>query len=161
MNANNSLGDFLNGRPFVPRPPVNTNSQALDVSVPSNYERLVSFYKEAPAVMRNMVFPASAGDDLTLKTMEFAWKNYNLHIDSNTAVALAAVQQAAHKLDSSAHVIVLATGHPAKAADLVYKTTGRNVNVPESLLILQKKTDPIAIIPPQIEAFEGAIASCI
>jgi len=161
MNANNSLGDFFLGRPFVPRPSVNTNSPALDISFPSNYERLVSFYKESPAVMRNMVYPVSVGDDMTLKAMEFAWKKFNMFIDPHTAVALAAMLQVSGKWDSNAHVIVLATGHPAKGADLVYKITGRTVSLPESLLALQKKTDPIAIIPPQLDAFEGAVASCI
>ena len=55
MNVNNAMGGYIRGQPFVPKPLVYTNSPALDVSVPVNYERLASFYDEAPAVMRNMV----------------------------------------------------------------------------------------------------------
>ena len=162
MNANNAFGDFIQGRPFEPRPLINTNSPAMDVSVPSNYERLASFYKEAPAVMRNMVYPASIGDDLTLWTIEYAWKKYRIHIDPHTAVAFAAAEQiaAARQWSGHAHTVVLATGHPAKEADLVRQATGQTIGVPESLLALQKKTNPIAVIPPQLDAFEGAIASC-
>jgi threonine synthase len=162
MNANNAFGDFIKGSPFVPRPLVNTNSPALDVSVPSNYERLASFYKEAPAVMRNMVYPASIGDDLTLWTIEYAWKKYNIHIDPHTAVALAAAEQiaAAREWSGHVHTVVLATGHPAKYADMIRLATGQAISIPESLQSLQRKIDPIAIIPPQLDAFEGAIASC-
>jgi threonine synthase len=160
MNANNAFGDFIKGAPFVPHPLVNTNSPALDVSVPSNYERLASFYKEAPAVMRNMVYPASIGDDLTLRTIEDAWKKYGVIIDSHTAVALAAASQIAAVHEWSGHTVVLATGHPAREADLIRRATGQTVDVPAPLLALRKEVNPIAIIPPQIDAFEGAIASC-
>jgi threonine synthase len=162
MNANNAFGDFIKGGAFVPRPLINTNSPALDVSVPSNYERLASFYKEAPAVMRNMVYPASIGDDLTERTIEYAWKKYGVCIDPHTAVALASAEQiaAAREWSGHVHTVVLATGHPAKEADLVRKATGQAVSIPGTLLALQKKVDPIAVIPPQLDAFEGAIASC-
>jgi threonine synthase len=162
MNANNAFGDFIKGGPFVPHPLVNTNSPALDVSIPSNYERLASFYQEAPAVMRNMVYPASIGDDLTLWTIEYVWKKYHMHIDPHTAVAFAAAEQiaAARQWGGHAHTVVLATGHPAKEADLIREATGQAITIPESLQALQKKTDPIAVIPPQLDAFEGAIASC-
>ena len=162
MNINNSFGDYILGKPFVPKPLVSTKSQALDVSVPLNYERLASFYEEAPAVMRNMVFPASINDDLTVQTMETVYNKYKVHIDSNTAVAFAAAQKkiTEREWNYRTHTIILATGHPAREADLTGETAGKNVNIPESILALKKKCNPIAVIPPQLEAFESAIAGC-
>jgi len=162
MNANNSMGDFFLGKPFLPKPLVNTYSLALDVSVPLNYERLASFYEEAPAVMRNMVYPSSIDDELTLSTMEYVYKKYNAYIDPHTAVAFAAAQKIGEekKWSGHAHTIVLATGHPARHLNLAEKTTGKAIKMPESLGALQKRCDPIAVIPPQLEAFESAIASC-
>jgi threonine synthase len=164
MNANNAFGDYICGKPFVPRPLIATNSPALDVSIPSNYERLASFYDEAPAVMRNMVHPASINDELSLKTMESAWKKYGMHIDPHTAVALAAAQKVIAENDwkGHTHTVVLATGHPAREANLVKEAVGQafSLRAPEPLLALQKRCDPIAVILPQLEAFEGAVASC-
>ena len=162
MNSNNTLGDFIRGNPFIPRPVITTNSPALDVSIPSNLSRLGSFFQEVPAVMRNMVFPASIGDDITLRTMEQVWKKYNLFIDPHTAVAFAAAGQVAadHDWKGHTHTVVLATGHYAKEAELVRKATGQNITLPEPLRHLRKKTDPVAVIPPHLGAFEGAIASC-
>jgi threonine synthase len=162
MNANNAFGDFIRGNKFTPRPSIATNSPALDVSVPANYERLYSFYEEAPAVMRNMVYPASISDDLTLRTMEGVWKKYHTLIDPHTAVAFAAAeeQSAAREWGEHTHTVILATGHPAKEASLVLQATGQKISLPEHLSRLQKKTDPMALIDPQLEALEGAIASC-
>ena len=162
MNANNSMGDYIRGKPFIPSPLVFTNSPSLDVSVPINYERLSFFYDEAPAVMRNMVYPASINDDLTLRTIEYVWKKYGVFIDPHTAVAFAAAQEiiAGQKWNGNAHTIVLATSHPARSANTVKEAAGKAVKIPGLFLALKKSCDPIAVIPPQMDAFENAIASC-
>jgi threonine synthase len=162
MNKNNSMGDYILGKPFIPTRHVTTNSPSLDVSFPGNHERLASFYEEAPAVMRNMVYPASIDDDLTLKTMEKVYKNYNAFIDPHTAVAFAAAQKIIEQKEMTchAHTIVLATGHPAKYASTVEKATGKAIKIPPSLIALQKKCEPIAIISPQLDVFQNAISSC-
>jgi threonine synthase len=162
MNANNAFGDFIQGKQFNPRPLVSTNSPALDVGYPANYERLASFYEEAPAVMRNMVYPEAINDGATLETMERAWKKYGLLLDPHGAVALAAAERLSSSRDFSGHVhsVILVTGHPAKEAELVAQATGQVPDIPKRLSILQKKTDPIALIDPHLAALEGAIASC-
>jgi threonine synthase len=167
MNANNAFGDFITGKPFEPRLPVSTVSPALDVGKPSNYERLASFYEEAPAVMRNMVFPAAVDDAATMAALEQFWKRYGVILDPHAAVAYAAAEgfsASSDSSDSSGHVVILATGHPAKEAETVAKalgqTAGQGIEVPQRLSVLRAKTDPLALIDPQLDALEGAIASC-
>jgi threonine synthase len=160
MNRNNAFGDYIQGKEFVPRPLITTNSPALDVSQPSNYERLASFYQEAPAVMRNMVYPESVDNEQTLEAMRLAWTKYQLLLGSPSAVAFSAAQKLAASRDFNGHVVIFATGHPAKNADLILETTGQKVAIPKRLAMLQKKSEPIAIISPQLDALQGAIASC-
>jgi threonine synthase len=160
MNVNNAFGDYIQGGVFRPGKLVQTNSPALDVSVPSNYERLASFYAEAPAVMKHMVFPDSIDDRATVEAMEDAWKTYKLLLDPHSAVAFAAARRFSQRKEFSGHMVVLATGHPAKQAELVAQATGQEIDVPEKFSSLWKKTDPVAAIPPQLDALEGAIASC-
>jgi threonine synthase len=145
MNSNNALGDFIKSGTFTPRPLIKTNSPALDVSVPLNFSRLESFYREAPAVMRNIVYPASVDDKLTLQTMERVRKKYHRRIDSHTAVAFAAAEQTAAVLDwkGNVHTVVLATGHYAREVEL------------------QQKIEPAAIISPNLDAFEEVIVRCV
>jgi threonine synthase len=161
MNANNAFGDFFHDKKFQARRLLATNSPALDVSIPSNYARLNSFYEEAPSVIRNMVFPATISDATTVNTMDQVWKQYGLLLDPHTAVAFAAGQEYI-KSDkfSRAKIIVLATGHPAREAALVKTATGQKVPLTGNLQYLKKETVPIALIEPQLDALEGAIASC-
>jgi len=109
-----------------------------------------------------MVYPASINDDLTMRTMEQVYKKFGIYIDSNTAVAFASAQAIAaeYKLNGHAHIVVLATGHPAREASLAVEAAGQSINVPESIMALKKRCDPIAIIQPQLDAVESAIASC-
>ena len=161
MNANNAFGDFIRGRKFEARPVIATNSPALDVSIPSNYARLSSFYDEAPSVMRNMVFPASCDDTATLKTMELVWKQYGVLLDPHGAVAFAAALDFVKTGKfPCAHLVVLDTGHPAREAATVRAATGQRAPLPERLSLLKKDVSPIALIDPQLDALEGAIASC-
>jgi threonine synthase len=160
MNANNAFGDFIKGKRFVPHPVKNTNSPALDVSKPSNYERFSSFYDEAPAVMRNLVFPAAVGDDETLNAMEKFHKRYGIVLDPHAAVAYAAADRLSSGFEPASHVVILATGHPAKEAAIVLRATDQAIEVPKRLSMLQISADPLAIIEPNLEALETAIASC-
>ena len=161
MNANNAFGDFIRGRVFKRQPVISTNSPAMDVAVPSNYARLSSFYDEVPAVMRNMVFPAAIDDSVTINTMEYVWKKYGITLDPHGAVAFAAARDF-FKQDKfpCTHVIVLATGHPAREAVLVKTATGQTISLPEKLSQLRKESDPIALIEPHLDALQGVIASC-
>jgi threonine synthase len=132
------------------------------VSIPSNFARFNSFYEEAPAVMRNIVFPASIGDLTTLKAMELAWKKYGMLLDPHGAVALAAARdffnQEKNPFD---HIIVLATGHPAREAVVVKEATGQKLSLPEKLALLNKEAEPIAVIDPHLCGLEGLLAGCL
>jgi threonine synthase len=162
MNANDPFGDFIRGREFKPRPVTVTNSPALDVSVPSNFARFSSFYEEAPAVMRNIVFPASIGGTATLEAMELAWKKYGVLLDPHGAVALAAARDFFDQEKSSFdHIIVLATGHPAREAAVVKEATGQKVSLPEKLALLNKEAEPVAVIDPHLGILEGLLAGCL
>ena len=162
MNANNSLKDYFQGRKFSPRPVITTNSPALDVGNPSNFERLSSFYDEAPSVMRNMVFPASVDNTATLNAMEEAWKTHGEILDPHTAVAYTAAKEFINTSSyCNSRVIVLATGHPAREAALVKTASGVNTDIPKKLSQLKKEVSPIALIDPELDALEGAIASCV
>ncbi|MDR2517454.1 MAG: threonine synthase [Spirochaetaceae bacterium] len=161
MNGNEPFGSWLRGGRFVPRPAVSTKSPALDISSPANFERLAAFYQESPVVMRNMVYPAAVDDRATLAAMEKVWRQYQVIIDPHAAVAFAAAEQLSENFDPSSHVVVLATGHPAKESQTVLEATGQHIKMPHGLALLHEPADPIAIIKPDLTALEGAIASCL
>jgi threonine synthase len=57
-------------------------------------------------------------------------------------------------------VIILDTDHPGWQPDLVKAATGQIISLPEKLSMMKNLSEPIAEIEPQLEALEGAIASC-
>lgn len=160
MNANSSVGDYLRGKEFSPKEPIQTASSSMDVGNPSNFERLASFYAEAPAVMRNMVFPETIDDDETAAAMERAWKRYGILLDPHGAVGYAAAERTMKGDLENAHVVVVSTGHPAKKAAFVEKATGAVCDIPQALKLLAKEVEPVATIPPRIDSLEAAIAGC-
>jgi len=153
VNSNNSQGEFFQGKSFIPMPHITTNSSALDAGVPLNYERLSSFYEEAPAVMRNIVYPFLADDKLAFETINEVYQKYGIFIDPHAAVAFAAAQ----KRKGQAHLIVLAAAHPAKSAWIIKEATGETVKIPGSLAAIQERSDPMANIPPQLDVFKNTI----
>lgn len=160
MNINNSFGDFFSGRNFNPAlTPIVTNSPAMDVCYPSNYERMFSFYQESPAVMKNMVFPEVIDDTTTVKTVRSAWEKFKILLNPHSAVAFAAAERVFIGKDNGAHCVALATGHPAKSAAFVSRITGQNIAIPQKLAMLKNTSKPIAVIPPELDAFESAIAA--
>jgi threonine synthase len=160
MNANNSFGDFFSGRTFNPAlTPLITNSPAMDVCYPSNYERMFSFYQESPAVMRNMVFSEAVDDTTTIKTIRSAWEKFGILLNPHSAVAFAAAEQAFAEKDNGSHCVVLATGHPAKFADFVSRITGQNITIPQEFAMLKNISKPTALIPAELDALESSIAA--
>lgn len=160
MNENNAFGDYFRGKGFIPKEPVATLSSSMDVGNPANYERLASFYEEAPSVMRNMVYPERVADAQTAEAIEIAWKRYGILLDPHSAVGFAAALRMPLKDLEEGHVVVLATGHPAKHADLVYKITGQRPEASESLKDLTRECEPVAVVPPRLDALETVIAGC-
>jgi threonine synthase len=161
-DAQNSGSGFNAGHfeLFKEKPVVPTMSPALDISRPSNLERLASFYKAAPAVMRNMVFAESIDDEQTYLAMEKAWKTYHIHLDPHGAVAFAAAERMAGRRDFNGHIVILATGHPAKYADSVFDAAGVHLSLPDGLASLTRRAEPIAEIEPDLEGLESAITGC-
>jgi threonine synthase len=163
MNINNPSGNFIKSGKFADfksGPIVPTVSPALDISRPSNYERLVSFYRESPAVMKNMVFTETIDDAATLRAMERVWKKYRLQLDPHGAVAFAAAEKIAADQNFDSHIVILATGHPAKYAGETLKTTGHRLRLPDKLASLNCRAEPVAEIEPDLEGLESAIAGC-
>jgi threonine synthase len=159
QNINNPMADIAAGIRGTARSPTTTISPALDVTYPSNWERLASFYEETPAVMKNMVTQRVIDEKTTMRTIEDVWKQYGITIDPHGAVAFAAARDIASQKGFYDHIVVLATGHAAKHPELVAKVTGKSVSVPERLRLLRQTATPCAVIENDLLALETAIAA--
>lgn len=144
-NANDFFPRFLSEGDESYRQSVRTYSNAMDVGVPSNFERLRVLLD--PGAMRTLVTGECVTDDETLQSMRRVYDEVGYVTDPHTAVGLEAVRR--HRREfGRAPVVVLSTAHPAKFPDVVERALGFEPAVPSTLTrLLTAEVDAIEIAP--------------
>lgn len=163
VNKNNILDRFFINNNYQKENVVETLSPSMDISIASNFERLIYDYylNRNSSICNNLYnsFPSSSirldndtwqktsklflsytVDDIsTIDSMRKTFDKYNYLIDPHTAVA----NIAASKLKSRIHgkTVILATAHPAKFPKVVEQTGIKLSNIPKQLEIIFKKNE--------------------
>ncbi len=154
-----------------------TSSPSMDIQVSSNFERLVylanngnpeavvramqglkqsgSFTLENSALqaIRHEFDSGRASEAETTATMKAMLASTGELLDPHTAVG---VHVAAQHLGESP-MVVLATAHPAKFPDAVFKATGVNPALPEKLKGLMERQESFTVLPNSAEAVKSLI----
>ncbi len=127
-NSNDTFTRYLETGELNPRETIPTISNAMDVSRPSNLERIRSLYKDDINLMKNDLKSISVTQEQTLETIKNTFELYKKIICPHTAVALYAANyyqeksieaaQAEGKKDRTQY-LVLATAHPSKFQDVI------------------------------------------
>ena len=169
VNDNNILHRFFSENDYSKKPVSETVSPSMDISIASNFERLVydfytdrecnlceDFYSNFPSIpikiknsmwekSKDLFLSYSVDDIHTVHAMKDVYKKYNYLIDPHTAVASKAVETLQEKLVGK--TIILSTAHPAKFP-LVVKNAGLEVkDVPISLSEIFNKQEKIYNFP--------------
>ena len=153
-NANDGFPRFLGGDEVPGGASVRTLSNAMDVGVPSNLERLRSLFSDAD--LRALVRGEAVTDETTLDTMRAAWEATGYLADPHTAVGL----EAAHRLRAEGDrrpVVVLSTAHPAKFPEAVERALGVTPEAPERLAALWDAPVSVRTIEPRLGALRAAL----
>ena len=146
-NVNKTVPDYLESGEFLPRPSVATLSNAMDVGVPSNFERISAHFSLEE--MRRLILGISINDAETRETIaDFPRRGY--HLDPHTAVAWHAADKAGG-LPQGAPLVIVSTAHPAKFAEIVESLAGK-VPVPPSLQKAMERTVEAKTIPAELGA---------
>jgi len=162
VNNNDILHRFFNSNDYSKQLVHETISPSMDISVASNFERLVyDFFLNRDSSKcakmfdnfpikpielnvetwqrKDSLFSSSKVDDLeTIKTIQEIYQANGYILDPHTAVAAV---EAIKKSDSSNHFVVLSTAHPAKFPK-VYEELNIEINsLPAALSGLFKKEE--------------------
>lgn len=149
-NANHFFPDVLRGVGRRPGGSIRTLSNAMDVGVPSNLERLQSLL---PAeAMRRLIRGYSTTDEDTLATARRVYEATGYLADPHTAVGLHAAQTYREETGDGGPIVVLATAHPAKFPDIVEKATGTTPVAPKALSDLWERPVHVEPVAPTLEA---------
>ena len=155
-NANDGFPCFLEGGEAPAGASVRTLSNAMDVGVPSNLERLRSLFSDDD--LRRLVRGTRVTDDETLATMRTVHDAASYIADPHTAVGLEAARRYRRRVEADVPVVVLATAHPAKFPHAVERAIGETPEAPARLAALWDMPIHVETIPPTLDALRAYLA---
>jgi len=181
-NSNDVLTRFFDTRVMTMSDVIPTLSPSMDIQVSSNFERLLfemnhrdgeltaeqlqrfrvtgamSVERDQFAAWVTPVFRAHrCDDDETIATMRRVYDDTGMLIDPHTAVAVAATEACS---ESGVPTISLATAHPAKFPDAVFRATGIEPSLPEHVADIYERPERITNLPNELAAVQAFVASC-
>jgi len=134
LNANDCFWRYLRGEASGKPVTKKTLSNAMDVGIPSNLERLQAMF--SLETLRAMVWATSVTDEETLREISNVHHDTGYVCDPHTAVGLASARRYRKETGEKRPIIVLSTAHPAKFPDIIERALGVLPEVPERLSAL-------------------------
>ena len=179
VNENDTLRVLMEEGRMLRTPAVSTPSPAMDISVPSNFERLAfEVGGRDPSLIRQLYDAFAQGGDVdlperikgplacsgisartvtnaeTMAEIESVLRETGWLICPHTAVGT----KVARGLPASdATTVVLATAHAAKFPETVKQATGRNVPLPDRVSGLADRTEDFQRMPADLSAVRDYI----
>jgi threonine synthase len=185
-NTNDILTRFFESKTMAANEVVPTLSPSMDIQVSSNFERLLfeTNNRDGAATSKQLTDFRATGtlevatsaykkwfegvfvgrrcnDEQTLATMRDVYKQSGMLIDPHTAVGLSAARQSSGvDYPKNMPMITLATAHPAKFPDAVYRATGQTPKLPEHLADLMSRPERSTSLPNDLRAVQAFVSSC-
>lgn len=147
-NANDTLPRFEATGVLDPHPTQSTLANAMDVSVPSNLERL-TWSGEDVWVGLSAV---SSSDAILRSEVAAAPERYGVVVCPHTAAGLHARAQV------EGPAVIAATAHPSKFDTIVEPLVGREVPVPPALAALLQRPTSETVLPAELDALRDVLA---
>ncbi|MEX2456118.1 MAG: threonine synthase, partial [Balneolaceae bacterium] len=108
-NRNDTVPNYLQGDGFLPKPSVQTISNAMDVGNPSNFDRIKFLFDQDDSLIRKNIWGASFSDDETRSTIKKIYNETGYVLDPHTAVGVLAAEKYKVETGLDHPSIVLAT----------------------------------------------------
>jgi threonine synthase len=131
-NANDVLPEYLETGRYRPRASVPTLSNAMDVGDPSNFDRLAAMCVSPATEMGREIAGLRVSEGETRAAIRTAYRGSGVILDPHAAVAYSAAHRFRFATHTRVPVIVLATAHPAKFADVIREELGFEPALPEA-----------------------------
>jgi len=148
-NANDTFPYFLSSGTIQHQDAVQTISNAMDVGVPSNLDRIENLFHDDVNQVKVDISSWSFPDKDTKESIRNMQNEFDYLIDPHTAVGVLGLIKYRNETNSKTNGVVLSTAHPGKFADVIEPIIGNKTVLPESLQIVMKKEKNSIKMPNQ------------
>ncbi|MFC4691216.1 threonine synthase [Dokdonia genika] len=144
VNSNTTIPRFMKTGDYSPTPTVPTISNAMDVSDPSNFVRVLQLFENSRQLLSTKFSSYSYCDNATRGAMLDIYKEHNYTADPHGAVGYLGLKEYL-KDHPDAHGIFLETAHPIKFLPAVEPVVGP-LALPEQIKeLMNAQKDALAI----------------
>ena len=135
-NQNDVIPRFLDNEQYNPLKTIPTLSNAMDVSDPSNYPRLMELMGGSVSELKNMVSGCSLDDAQTLESIKSCYNQNSYLIDPHGAIGYRALKDTLREDEIG---IFLETAHYSKFISTVEKALDSSIKQPDFVSDLMSK----------------------
>ncbi len=154
-NANDTIPRFLASGHWDPRNTVTTITNAMDISLPNNFPRVLELGQRHDLPLEDLLSAVSLDDDDTRRAIHILEQKGYL-ADPHSALAWAALNDS---LQEGEEGVFLCTAHPAKFLEVMQETLGIEVPLPAELEAVQDKQVLSATLPGDFSALRSYLLS--
>lgn len=147
-NANDTVPEFLQTHQYTPKSTVATISNAMDVSDPSNFVRVLELFQQNINAIKSNMSSCSISDEATKATIKRVYQEHNYLLDPHGAVGYLALENYL-KEHPQQKGIFLETAHPIKFYNVIEPVLNTTLEMPESIQSVIHKKSVSKKIKPQ------------
>ena len=153
-NVNDTVPRFLASGHWDPNPTIETITNAMDVSLPNNFPRVLELGARHGLALEDLLTAQSLNDEETRDAMRKLHQRGYL-ADPHSALAWAALDRS---LAGDEQGVFLCTAHPAKFLEVIEETLGIEIPLPAELAEVRDKAVLSQTIPGDFEALKRELA---
>ncbi len=147
-NVNDTVPRFLASGKWEPKSTVTTITNAMDISLPNNFPRVLELEQRHGLVLADLLSSTSLDDDQTRKAMRDLYARGYL-ADPHSALAWTALDRS---LQPGEEGVFLCTAHPAKFLEVIEDSLGIEIPLPPELAEVKDKVILSSTIPGNFAA---------
>ena len=152
-NINDTVPRYFRSNRWDPRPTVATLTNAMDISQPNNFPRVLEMERNHGLDLRTLL-TSFAIDDVRTRAAVTALDQAGYLADPHSALAWQALSD---RLEGDEAGVFLCTAHPAKFKETIEDTLGRAVDLPPALADVADKQVLSKVIPPDFRTLRGLL----
>ncbi|WP_259285909.1 threonine synthase [Candidatus Karelsulcia muelleri] len=136
-NINDTIPRLLKTGIYNPFPTQETISNAMDISDPSNFSRIMYMFKNVNNI-KKLVSAYSFSDKETFEIIKSIWANYKYIMDPHGAIGYLGLKQFLKKKNNTKNIF-LSTAAPVKFLDKISKGIDQKISLEKKVIKLLKK----------------------